>query len=144
MRALPALGVAVRVADENQSVPGDRSGGDELARAPICNGRLPDSLAGVEVIGQYAPILGSAKQHAVEAGRPSRGRNIEAGRSSRLRKFSAQVAGLIENISVRVVPIRASLTTIRPDTKVVYCFVSYVQRILSLMTVLTLISANGA
>ncbi len=78
---LAALGVAARIADEDPPVPGDRSGGDKLALAAVGDGRLPDSLAGLEVIGQHAPILGSAKQHAVEVGRPThrredRGRHV--------------------------------------------------------------------
>ena len=68
---------------------------------------------------------------------------IEAGRSSRVRQFSSQVAGLIEKMSVSVVPIRAPLTMIRPGSKLVYCLVSYVHRILRLRTVLALISASG-
>ena len=71
---LAALGVAARIADEDPPVPGDWSGGDELALGPVGDGRLPDSLAGLEVIGQHAPILGSAKQHPVEVGRPAHGR----------------------------------------------------------------------
>ena len=41
---------------------------------PVGDRRLPNSLAGLEVIGQHAPILGSAEQHAVEVGRPAHGR----------------------------------------------------------------------
>ena len=68
---------------------------------------------------------------------------IEAGRFCRVRQFSSQVAGLIEKMSDSVVPIRAPLTMIRPDSKLVYCLVSYVHWILSLGTVLVLISASG-
>ena len=60
-----------------------------------------------------------------------------------MRQFSSQVAGLIEKMSVSVVPIKAPLTMIRPASKLVYCLVSYVHRILSPPTVLTLISASG-
>ena len=64
--------------------------------------------------------------------------------SSRVRQFSAQVAGSIEKMSVSVVPISAPLTMIRPDSKLVYCLVSYVHRTLSLPTVWALISESGA
>ena len=70
---LAAFGVAARIADKNQSVPRDRGGGDELALVPVGNGCLPDSLAGLEVIGQHPSILGSAKQRAVEIRRPAHG-----------------------------------------------------------------------
>ena len=60
---------------------------------------------------------------SAESGRPVAVR-IEAGRSSRVRQFSSHVAGLIEKMSVSVVPIRAPLTMIRPASKLVYCLVS--------------------
>src|ERR1700760_523769 len=69
-----ALGVAACVADENKSIPGDRRCGDKLALASVVgDGRAPDALAGLEVIRQHAPILGSAKQHAIEIRHASRG-----------------------------------------------------------------------
>ena len=34
----------------------------------VPDGRFPNSLAGLEVIGQHPPVLGAAKQHAVQVG----------------------------------------------------------------------------
>src|ERR1700734_814340 len=45
-----AFGVAAGVADEDEAVPGDRRGLDELAPARVGEHRLPDALAGLEVI----------------------------------------------------------------------------------------------
>jgi hypothetical protein len=52
-----AFGVAAGVADEDESVPGDRRARDELAPVRVDDRRLPDALAGLEVIGQDPPVL---------------------------------------------------------------------------------------
>ena len=41
--------------------------------------RCPNSLAGLEVIGQHPPVLGAAKQHAVQVGGASVGRQKSGG-----------------------------------------------------------------
>ena len=65
---LAALEVSARIADEDEAVPGNRGRRHRLAAFRVRDGRFPDSLAGLEVIGQHPPVLGAAKQHAVQVG----------------------------------------------------------------------------
>ena len=72
--AFPALEVAARIADEDQAVPGDRGRRHRLAMFRVRDSRFPHPLASLEVIGQHSPVLGAAKQHAVQVGGASVGR----------------------------------------------------------------------
>ena len=77
--ALPAFEVAARVADIDEAVGGDRRRRNRLAMFRVRDRRCPDSLAGLEVIGQHPPVLGAAKQHAVQVGGASVGRQKGGG-----------------------------------------------------------------
>ena len=76
---LAALEVAARIADEDEAVPGDRRRRHQLATFRVRDRRFPHSLAGLEVIGQHPPVLGAAKQHAIQVGGAAVGRQ-KAGR----------------------------------------------------------------
>ena len=119
--------------------PAIGAAGTDFALFRIRDRRLPKPLAGFEIIGQHPPVLGPTKQHAVEVGGASVGRQNAGGYSSCVRQFSAQVAGLSEKISNSVVPISAFSTMIRPDSKAVYSSTSYVHKTLSLPAFFVLI-----
>ena len=53
--------------------------GIDLAHFRVRDRRFPNSLAGLEVIGQHAPVLGAAKQHAVQVGGAAIGRQKAGG-----------------------------------------------------------------
>ena len=65
---LSALFVAPGIADEDETVPGDRRSGHGLALLWIGDRGLPAPPAGLEIIGQHSSVLGTAKQHAVQVG----------------------------------------------------------------------------
>ena len=77
--ALRAFEVAARVADEDEAVGGDRRRRNQLATFRVRDRRFPNSLAGFEVIGQHPPVLGAAKQHAIQVGGASVGRQKSGG-----------------------------------------------------------------
>src|SRR5262249_61287748 len=63
---LHSFDVASRVADENQTVPGDRSRRGALALLRVPDHGFPDAFAGLEIIGEDTGVLGTAEQHAVQ------------------------------------------------------------------------------
>ena len=71
---LPALEVAAGIADEDEPLPGDRRRRHGFALLHIRDRRFPQPLAGLEIVGQHAPVLGPTKQHAIEVRRASIGR----------------------------------------------------------------------
>jgi len=71
MRPFPPFSSPPGVADEDEAVPGDRRRGHGLALFLIRDRGLPEPPAGLEIIGEHAPVLGSAKQHAVQVGSTS-------------------------------------------------------------------------
>ena len=77
--ALPAFEVAARVADEDEALGGDRRRRNRLAKFRVRDRRCPNSLAGFEVISQHPPVLRAAKQHAIQVGRASVGRQKSGG-----------------------------------------------------------------
>ena len=77
--ALAALEVPARIADEDEAVRRDRGRRHRLAMFRVRDCRFPNSLAGLEVIGQHPPVLGAAKQHAVHVGGASVGRQKGGG-----------------------------------------------------------------
>src|SRR5580704_2000485 len=66
---LAALEVAAGIADEDEALPGDRRRGHTFALCRIRYLRLPETLAGLEVICEHPTVVGPAEQHAVEVGR---------------------------------------------------------------------------
>ena len=71
---LPALEVAAGIADEDEPLPGDRRRRHGFALLHIRDRRFPQPLAGLEIVGQHPPVLGPAKQHAIEVRRAAIGR----------------------------------------------------------------------
>ena len=65
---LGALEVSARIAHEDEPVPGNRCCRHDLVQFRVRDGRFPNSLAGLEVIGEHPAVLGAAKQHAVQVG----------------------------------------------------------------------------
>src|SRR5262249_37366548 len=64
--SLATLEVPARIADEHFAVPCDRRRRHRLAELRIGDSRLPEPLAGFEVISQDTSVLGATKQHAVQ------------------------------------------------------------------------------
>src|SRR6185437_7230610 len=54
------------IANENQTVPGDRScrGALALLRVPDCG--FPDAFACLDIVGEDTGVLGAAEKHAVQ------------------------------------------------------------------------------
>jgi hypothetical protein len=69
-----ALEVSASVADEDEALPGDRCRRHVFAFFRVPDRRLPEPLAGYEVIGKHAPVLGPTEQPAVEVGGAAIGR----------------------------------------------------------------------
>ncbi len=69
-----ALDVSAGVADKDEALPGDRRRWHVFALFRVRDRRLPEPLAGLEVIGQHASVLCAAEQHAVEVRRAAIGR----------------------------------------------------------------------
>ena len=69
-----ALEVSAGVADEDETLPGDRCCRHIFGLFRVPDRRLPEPLASFEVIGQHAPVLCAAEQHAVEVRRAPIGR----------------------------------------------------------------------
>jgi hypothetical protein len=69
-----ALEVSAGVADEDEALPGDRCRGHVFALFHVCDRRLPEPLARLEVIGQHAPVVCPTEQSPVEVGRAPIGR----------------------------------------------------------------------
>ena len=65
---LAAFEVAAGVADEDEAVPCDRRRRHTFALRRIRYRRLPEPLAGLEVIGQHPTVVGPAEQRDVEVG----------------------------------------------------------------------------
>ena len=66
--SLAALEVATRVANVDDAVVRDGRRRHRLAMFRVRDGRFPNSLAGLEVIGEHPAVRGAAKQHAVQVG----------------------------------------------------------------------------
>src|SRR6185437_1871135 len=66
--SLHALVVSAGIADEDQAIPGDRSGRCRFAEFRVRDRRFPNALASFEVVSEYPPVLSAAIQQAIHVG----------------------------------------------------------------------------
>src|SRR5580658_5618560 len=76
---LHALLVAAGIADEYETLPGDRRRRHHLVLLRIADRRLPESLTGLKLVGEYAAVLRAAIEPAVHVGRAAVRRQKVAG-----------------------------------------------------------------